>query len=285
MTILHSVLYGVVQGLTEFLPISSTAHLRLLPEILGQKDPGSAYTAVIQLGTLLAVLIFFRKELLQGIQGLFAKDRNSPDAKLGMAVLYATIPIVVLGFACKDLIKGPARSLYVIGAALIVMGIVMVLADKVGKKSREVKDIEAKDGWFVGLWQALSLIPGMSRSGSSISGGLFAGFDREAATRLSFLMSVPAITLAGLYEAYHERKNLIGDMLAPTIVGTIVSFVVGYLCIKWLIGFISKHGVVPFVAYRVVLGILIIGLCAGGVIKPISEEETANVPSQTTASH
>lgn len=285
MTILHSVLYGLVQGLTEFLPISSTAHLRLVPEILKQPDPGAAFTAVIQLGTLLAVLIFFRKELLMALKGMLSKDRTTPEARLGMAVFYATIPIVVIGFAAKDIIKGPARDLRVIALSLIVMGIVMLMAERFAKKQRTVADIEAKDGWFVGMWQALSLIPGMSRSGSSISGALFAGFDREAATRLSFLMSVPAITLAGLYEAYKDGKDLDGAMLAPTIVGTIVSFVVGYLCIKWLIGFISKHGVVPFVAYRVVLGILIIGLCAGGVIKPISEEETANVPSQTTASH
>ncbi|HLO99085.1 MAG TPA: undecaprenyl-diphosphate phosphatase, partial [Fimbriimonas sp.] len=167
MTIIESVLYGVVQGLTEFLPISSTAHLRLVPEVLKHEDPGAAFTAVIQLGTLLAVLIFFRKELWSALKGMFSKDRTTPEAKLGMAVFYATIPIVIFGFAFKDIIKGPARDLRVIAASLIIMGIVMFVAERMAKKARSVAQIEAKDGWFVGFWQALSLIPGMSRSGSS----------------------------------------------------------------------------------------------------------------------
>lgn len=284
MTILESVLYGVVQGLTEFLPISSTAHLRLLPEVLGKPDPGAAYTAVIQLGTVLAVLIYFRKDLLRALKGLFSNDRTTPDAKLGTAVVLATIPIVVIGFLCKDYIKGPLRSLNVIGISLIVMGILMMVAEKTSKKARSADDIKVADGVIVGLWQVLPLIPGMSRSGSTITGALFAGFDRETATRLSFLMSVPAITLAGLYAAYSDGKHLAGDMLIPTIVAAAVSFVVGYACIKWLMGYVSKHGIGVFVAYRIVLGIVILVLCGTGVVKPMSEEAQSHVQTQTPAS-
>lgn len=286
MTIVQAIVYGVVQGLTEFLPVSSTAHLRIVPELLGWQDAGAAFTAVIQLGTVGAVLVYFRSDLSKALSGFIKSLTGGPkdtiEAKTGWAVFYATIPICILGFALKDFIEGPFRSLWVIGSSLIFMGLVMAYIEKSKLGERNLDSVERIDGIKIGFWQCLSLIPGMSRSGSSISGAFFSGFNRETATRLSFLMSVPAITLAGLYEGIKEIKKLSGELMIPTIVATIVSFVVGFACIKWLIGFVQKRGLIPFVAYRVVLGIVILGLCAAGVLKPESPKEATDVSKEVT---
>ncbi|RYG28663.1 undecaprenyl-diphosphate phosphatase, partial [bacterium] len=175
----------------------------------------------------------------------------------------------------KHQIEGPLRSLWVIAGALIVMGLVMLLAERTGNKSRTERAVTVKDGAIVGLWQALALIPGMSRSGSTISGALFANFDRPTAARFSFLLSVPSITAAGLYEAFKERKGLGGDLLAPTAIATVVSFVVGYLAISWLIPFIARRGIRPFVAYRIALGLLLMVLLGTGKLVPNRAPEVA----------
>lgn len=283
MTIFQSIVYGVVQGLTEFLPVSSTAHLRVVPALLNWPDPGAAFTAVIQLGTVLAVLIYFWNDLVKAFLGLFSKDRQSVEFKTGWAVFIATIPIVILALLLKKYIEGPLRSLYVISFSLIFMGVLMWIVEKKFEGKRTLEDVNLSDGLKVGLLQAVALIPGMSRSGSSITGAFFAGFNKESATRLSFLMSVPAILIAGTYEGIKEGKYITSEgVLIPTIVATIVSFIVGYACIKWLIGFVAQKGLTPFVAYRIVVGVILIGLCATGVLNP--NEDPTETRKTTSAS-
>ncbi len=285
MTILQSIVYGVVQGLTEFIPVSSTAHLRLVPAIMHWTDPGSAFTAVIQLGSVLAVFIYFWKDLSGAFMGWlksFKGDRNTVEARTGWAVFYATIIIAVVGLALEKHIEGPFRSLYVVAFSMIAMAILMYFADSREDNGRTIESIQTGDGVKIGLWQCLALVPGMSRSGSSITGALFSGFDRRSAARLSFLMSVPAVTLAGIFEGYKKYKLLTGDMLTPTIIATVISFVVGYACINWLIGFISTKGTRPFVAYRIALGILILILCATHTIDPSPTSEKSDVSPQAS---
>ncbi len=285
MTILQSIIYGVVQGLTEFIPVSSTAHLRLLPALMHWPDPGAAFTAVIQLGTVLAVLIYFWKDLSAAFMGWaksFTGDKNTVEARTGWAVFYATIIIAVVAKLLEKYIEGPFRSLYVVAGSMIIMAVLMFIADSRKDNDRPIEAIQTTDGIKIGLWQCLALIPGMSRSGSSITGALFGGFDRRSAARLSFLMSVPAITLAGLYEGIKKYKDIADGMMTPTIIAAIVSFVVGYACISWLINFLSTKGTKPFVAYRIVLGVMILVLCATGTINPDSDTKKADVPKETS---
>ncbi len=272
MDLLKALLYGVVQGLTEFLPISSTAHLRIVPELFGWADPGAAFTAVIQLGTVAAILLYFRRDLAAALAGwvrsIATGDRTSHEARVGWAVFWGTIPIVVLGLLGKRYIEGPFRSLWVVAGAMIVGALLMAFAERTGRGTRDERAITARDGAAVGLWQCLALVPGMSRSGSTISGALLANFDRASAARFSFLLSVPSIAGAGLYEAFKERKSLGHDLLVPTVVATAVSFVVGYAAISWLIPFIQRRGIRPFVLYRVALGVVLLVLLAGHRLAP-----------------
>jgi undecaprenyl-diphosphatase len=285
MTTIQAIIYGIVQGLTEFIPVSSTAHLRLVPAVMHWPDPGSAFTAVIQLGTVFAVLIYFWKDLSSAFLGWiksFTGDKNTVEARTGWAVFYATIIIGVVAVILEKYIEGPFRSLYVIAASMIVMAVLMFIADSRKNNDRPIDSIQAFDGIKIGLWQCLALIPGMSRSGSSITGAQFSGFDRRSAARLSFLMSVPAIALAGIYEGVKKYKLLTGDMMTPTLIATIVSFVVGYACISWLINFLSTKGTKPFVLYRIALGILILILCSTGTIDPSAKNQD-HVPPKTSA--
>lgn len=279
MDFLTAVFYGIVQGITEWLPVSSTAHLRLLPVVLGQPDPGAAFTAVIQLGTLLAVLIYFWKDLsrifVAWARSVPSGDRSAPDARLGWGIFFGSIPIVIFGLAFRHAIEGRLRSLVVVGTSLIVIGIVMLIAERFGTKRRKLEDLTVRDGLIVGLWQAIALIPGASRSGSTISGGLFQGFDRATAARYSFLLSVPSVLAAGLKELWDARHVILGSQLAPTLVATAVSFIVGYASIAWLIGYLQRHSTAVFVAYRVLLGATILALVMTGRVAdshPVSTE-------------
>lgn len=276
MGLIEAILYGIVQGITEWLPISSTAHLRLLPEVLHGRDPGAGFTAVIQLGTILAVLIYFRTDLWGAIRGwaraVAGKDKDSLEAKVGWGVFYGTLPIVLIGFALRHQISSDSiRSLYVISGTLIVMGVVMLIAERLGKRDRGFEAITVKDGIVVGLWQALALLPGMSRSGSTISGGLFAGFDRQTAARFSFLLSVPSIIAAGLFEILNERKQLLDAGLTNVAVATVVSFAVGYASIAFLMKYLQKNGIGIFIGYRIGLGILLLILLQQGILHPVSQ--------------
>jgi undecaprenyl-diphosphatase len=269
--IVEAIILGIVQGLTEFLPISSTGHLRLVPTLFGWPDPGAAFTAVIQLGTLAAVLIYFRTDLAKIFTAWVRSLRGekSFEARLGWAIVVGTIPIVVLGLLGKDYIEGSLRSMTVIGTMLIVIGLLMLVAEKVGRQKRSSDSLGMRDGLIVGLWQAVALIPGASRSGSTITGALFLGLERAAAARFSFLLSVPSIFAAGIYEAVKERKEIMGSNLTPVIIGTIVSFLVGYAAIAFLMAFLQKRSTLVFIVYRVVLGAIILGLVFSGRIDPM----------------
>jgi undecaprenyl-diphosphatase len=268
----EAIVLGIVQGLTEFLPISSTAHLRIIPAFLGWDDPGAAFTAVTQLGTVAAVLIYFRDDLVRVTRAWLAslRDRSRRgelDARMGWYIILATIPIGVLGLIFKDQIETGARSLTLIGTTLIVLGIVLWIAERVATQKRDESQVTRKDAVVVGAAQALALVPGVSRSGATITAGLFNGLTREAAARFSFLLSIPAITLAGLYQGV----KLVSDGTESTSwfalgSATAVAFVVGYASIAFLLKYLTTHSTNVFVFYRIALGLLVLGLVAGGVI-------------------
>jgi undecaprenyl-diphosphatase len=273
VSFLEAVVLGIVQGLTEFLPISSTGHLRIVPAFLGWKDPGAAFTAVTQMGTMFAVLLYFREDLLRITRAWLASlrepvKRRELDARLGWYIVLGTIPIGICGVLFKDQIETGARDLYLIGGALIVLGLILLAAEKVGTRERDVERIRTKDGFAIGMAQALALIPGVSRSGATITAGLFMGLDRTSAARFSFLLSVPAVVLSGLF----ELGSIIsgeegGDTTALGLVlATVLAFVTGYASIAFLLRFLVTHSTLVFVVYRVALGALTIALTASGAI-------------------
>ena len=272
MSTFEAIVLGIVQGLTEFLPISSTGHLRIVPAFAGWEDPGAAVTAVIQLGTTLAVLIYFRHELLR-IALAWADSvrtrgrRRDLDARLGWYIVLGTVPIGIFGLIFNDQIEHGARNLYLIGSVLIAFAFVMLAAERLSSKEREISDMRASDGAFVGCAQALALVPGVSRSGATISAGLFRGLEREAAARYSFLLSTPAIVLSALFES---RKFIRGDETGASgfelAIATLFAFIVGYLSIAFLLRYLARHSLMVFVSYRIVLGVLVIALAAAGAI-------------------
>lgn len=271
MNLFQAIVYGIVQGLTEFLPISSSGHLFLVPTLLKWKDAGAGFTAVIQLGTLAAVFIYFWSDLVKlsgaWFKSLTSKEaRETPEAKQAWGVFYGTIPIIVIGFLLKSQIEGAFRSPWVVASTLIGFGLLMGLAEKLGSQKISSEGVTVKHGFLMGLWQCLALVPGSSRSGSTITGGLFMGLERGAAARYSFLLSVPAILASGLYKLVDERKNLLEEGLTATLVGTAVSFIVGYLAVAWLMKFLQNRSTWIFVWYRVALGLLILALAASGAL-------------------
>lgn len=270
MNVLQGAVLGVVQGLTEFLPISSTAHLRIVPAFAGWDDPGAAFTAVVQLGTMLAILVYFWREIahitVAWCRGWVDREvRRSLECRLGWYVIIATVPIGVFGLLFSDQIENGARNLWLIASALIALGLVLALAERVGKRNRVEEQIRLRDGLIVGFAQAAALVPGVSRSGSTITAGLFVGLEREAAARFSFLLSIPAVVLSGLYEV-----TKVGGENTPsipvTVVATILAFVVGLATIHWLLRFLTRHSTGVFVAYRLMMGFAVLGLLATGAI-------------------
>lgn len=275
MGVIEAIILGIVQGLTEFLPISSTAHIRILPALLGWEDPGAGFTAVIQLGTLMAVLIYFKKDLLGILLGwckwfLGGQHRGTPEAKMGWAILVGTVPIVILGVLFKDQIENELRSLYVIAWALIGLGALLLIAERLGKRQRKVQEATFRDGLWIGGWQAVALIPGSSRSGSTMTGGLFANFDRESAARFSFLLSVPSVFAAGIYSVVRHLSEVSGPLLGPIIIATLTAFVSGYWAIAFLMKFLQNNSLLPFVIYRFMLAVLILILLQQGVLTPMT---------------
>lgn len=271
MTWLQAVVLGIVQGLTEFLPISSSGHVFLAPLLFpGMEDPGAGFTAVIQIGTIIAVLLYFWRDLLDMIKGWAASlkpgNPQTPQSKLGWAVILGTIPIAVVGLVLEDQIDTVFRGTYVVAGSLILFGIVLAIAEKVGKRERDIKTVTLKDGLQIGLWQCIALIPGSSRSGCTITGGLFLGMERDTAARFSFLLSVPAILASGLYKLVKEKDVLLADGMTTTIIATIAAFISGYAAIAFLMKFLQTRSTMVFVIYRVALGILLIGLVLAGVI-------------------
>ncbi len=269
MNAFEAIVLGLVQGLTEFLPISSSGHLRIVPAFFGWEDPGAAFTAVIQLGTMAAVLLYFRRDLWR-IAVAWLRSLRDPeargdlDARMGWYIILGTIPIGILGLAFKDPIETEFRNLELIGTTLIVFGLLMLAAEAVSRRDRALREITRRDGLLIGLAQALALVPGVSRSGATISAGLLLNFDRAAAARYSFLLSVPAVVLSGLFELRHAGEgNLpIGD----TALATVIAFVAGYASIAFLLRYLARHTIVVFVAYRLVLGVLVLALAATNTI-------------------
>ncbi|MEA2364321.1 MAG: undecaprenyl-diphosphatase [Thermoleophilaceae bacterium] len=265
---------GIVQGLTEFLPISSTGHLRIVPAFLGWEDPGAAFTAVTQLGTMAAVLLYFRHDLIRisraWLRSLRDREaRGELDARLGWYILLGTIPIGIFGLLFKNQIETGARDLYLIGIALIVLGLVLLAAERVGTRERSIEQINVRDGVAVGFAQALALVPGVSRSGATITAGLFLGLDRPSAARFSFLLSIPAVVLSGLLELGSILNGDEGQHVSPAnlAVATLLAFVTGYAAIAWMLRYLTSHSTVIFVVYRVALGALVLALVGSGAIK------------------
>jgi undecaprenyl-diphosphatase len=262
----RALVLGVVQGLTEFLPISSTAHLKVVPVLLGWGDPGVSVTAVIQLGSIAAVLAFFRRDLLEVGRGMARAFRHGqwgdPTARLGLAMALGTVPIVLAGMALKlwvpDYDNAPVRSMGSIAIVSIVMALLLALAELVGKRRRTLEQVRPMDGVLVGLAQALALVPGVSRSGSTLTASLFTGWERAAAARFSFLLGLPAITLAGLVELKGALEAPANGGLIPLLVGILSAAVVSWLAIAWLLRFLQRHSTWIFVAYRLVFGAAIL---------------------------
>ncbi|HEY5609793.1 MAG TPA: undecaprenyl-diphosphatase UppP [Thermoanaerobaculia bacterium] len=273
MTILEAIILGLVQGLTEFIPISSTAHLRIVPALLGWKDPGAAASAVIQLGTLLAVVIYFFRDLVRMtiafFRGLARRDPfGEPDSRLAWYVIVGTIPVVVLGVAFKDFIETGARSLWIISASLIAVAILLLIAELCVRRVelRAMSEVRFGDAVAIGFGQAMALIPGMSRSGSTIMVGLFRRLSHEAGARFSFLLSVPAILAAGVFELIAEWEHLDSLGWTPIVVSTVVSFVSGWASIWFLLRYLRTHTTHVFIYYRIALGILMLVLLASGYL-------------------
>jgi undecaprenyl-diphosphatase len=271
---LEAIVLGIVQGLTEFLPISSTGHLRIVPAFLGWEDPGAAFTAVTQLGTMAAVLLYFRHDLLRIALAWLRSLRDPParrelDARIGWYIVLGTIPIGIFGVLFKDQIETGARDLYLIGTALIVLGFVLLAAERMGTKTRTIEQIAARDGLAVGFAQALALVPGVSRSGATITAGLFLGLDRTTAARFSFLLSVPAVVLSGLFELGSILSGEEGQHVSTgnLIIATALAFVTGYAAIAWLLRYLTTHSLMVFVVYRVALGVVVLVLVSSGAIK------------------
>ncbi|MGC4939871.1 undecaprenyl-diphosphate phosphatase [Kribbella sp. DT2] len=272
MNIWDSIVLGTVEGLTEFLPVSSTGHLAIAAKLLGLRidDPSvTGYTAVIQIGAIAAVVLFFRGDIRRILGGWFSglahrERRTEFDFRMGWYVVVGSLPIGIVGFVAKGMISGPLRSLWWVAGALIAWSAVMVLAERISTKARPLTRITMADAVVMGLVQCLALIPGVSRSGATISAGLLRGLDRVAATRIAFLLGIPALVGAGLYELKDALHGSIG--VAPLVVGTVVSFVVAYASVAWLLRFVAKHSIEVFAVYRVLLGTVLVVLLAVGAI-------------------
>ena len=275
MTLFEAILLGLIQGITEFLPISSSAHVQIAQELMGlsnlSKPELTAFIATIQIGTELAVVSYFAKMIWDILRSYFKNafrpwSAQPADSKLGWLVILGSFPVAILGLVFQDFIENDVRQLWVIGVTLIVFGVILGLADKFGKSHREIKDLNLKSGIIFGLGQAMALIPGVSRSGGTITVGRLMGFSREAATRYSFLLAIPAILASGGYQFIKSYGDLPPDLLTGTIIATVVSFVSGYAVIAWLLRYLVRGSFMPFVIWRVGVGsALLIALAIGAI--------------------
>ena len=274
MNIVEALILGVVEGITEFLPISSTGHLTITEKLFGLKidDPGvTAFTAIIQVGAILAAIIYFRDDIWRiaraWVRGLLNAGARTNDYKFGWAVIIGSIPIGIIGLLFKDQIETNLRSLWIVAFALIAWSGVMFLADRLDRANRHEADVTWKDTLVIGIVQCLALFPGVSRSGATISAGLFRGLDRVTVTRLSFFLGIPALTAAGIQQAVTEAGNVAtGVGWGNTLLATVVSFIVAYLSIAWLLKYVASHTFNAFIIYRIALGIVLIALLATGTI-------------------
>ena len=282
MNIIEAIILGIIQGITEFLPISSTGHLTITGKLMNlissdHPEHWTAFIAVMQLGTLIAVLIFFRNDLLLIIKDFFSDNlfrrknfsEQTIDSKMGWYLVIATIPGAIIGLGFKHIIEGVlTKNLYVIAASLIILAIILTVAEKFGKFNRETKDIKWYDALIIGIAQSFALIPGSSRSGTTITAGLFLGLKRETAARFSFLMSIPAVAASGLLEFYQSLKYIHSAEMINLIVATIFSALVGYISIEFLLRYLKKNSTFVFIIYRVIIGIIILLLLSKGILQP-----------------
>jgi undecaprenyl-diphosphatase len=285
MSILEAVTLGIVQGLTEFLPISSTAHLRVVPAILGWDDPGAAFSAVIQCGTLVAVCVALRRDIVAIVAGFVEGLRTgrplaTVESRTAILIALGTLPIVAVGFAARHLIRTEARRLEVVTAALLAATALMAAAEawcawraRRGEPGRDgLEGVRFRDGLAMGMAQVLALVPGTSRSGVTISAGMFAGLDRRTAARFSFLLSLPAVAAAGLLEAWQQRQEILGtpEAVAAAVWGTLAAAIVGYAAIRWLLRILTSHTLWPFIAYRIALALLLAWSLSSGWVPALS---------------
>ncbi len=275
MSLFEALVLGLIQGLTEFLPISSSAHVQIAQELMGlselTKPQLTAFIATIQIGTELAVVLYFAKTIWSILSSWFTAGfrrwRQQPqEAKMGWLIIIGSLPIVVLGLAFESQIEQDVRQLWVIAITLIVFGVFLGLADRFGNKSKPIEELDLKSGLAFGVGQALALVPGVSRSGGSITVGLMLGFTREAAARYSFLLAIPAVLAAGAYQFIQSFGNLPADLLFATSLATVVSFVSGYAVIAWLLKYLERGSYMPFVIWRIVVGIGLLALLSVGAV-------------------
>ncbi|EYT51447.1 MULTISPECIES: undecaprenyl-diphosphate phosphatase [Kocuria] len=274
MNWIETIILGLVQGLTEFLPVSSSAHLRIVGELLpNSADPGAAFTAITQLGTETAVIIYFWRDIVRILKqwtlSLVGRvERSDPDARMGWLIILGSLPIGVLGLLLEDYIDTEFRSLWITATMLVVFGVILAVADRVGRQARHLDDLTVKHGVLFGLAQALALIPGVSRSGGTITAGLLMGYTREAAARYAFLLAIPAVFASGLYKlAQSVGQPQAGPYgMTETLVATGIAFVVAYVIIGWFMHYISNRSYTIFVWYRIALGLAIFVLLGLGVI-------------------
>jgi undecaprenyl-diphosphatase len=297
MTLFQALIIGIVQGLTEFLPISSTAHIRIVPELLGWTDPGAAFTAVIQWGTLVAALLYFRRDIVNLTRAFLSetfsrKFCTSYEGKMAWMIILGTIPIVVLGLTFKKQIETSLRSLYVISASMVLLAFVLLIAEwlvqwreRTLQKQKDFSELNWWDTLTVGFAQAIALIPGASRSGVTITGGLFVGMKRETAARYSFLLSLPAVFGAGVLELYKERHDLLasGSSTSNLVIATVVSGIVGYATIAFLLNYLKRHTTYLFIFYRFALGGLLLALLLAGRLQPLPDTTIAKATETTVA--
>lgn len=274
MSWLQVVVLSVVQGLTEFLPVSSSGHLAIVSRVFFADDAGASFTAVTQLGTEAAVLIYFAKDIARIVRawfnGLLIKShRDNVDYRMGWFVIIGTIPICVLGLLFKDVIRSGVRNLWIVATALVVFSAVIAAAEYYGRQVRHAEQLTWRDSIIVGLAQCLALVPGVSRSGATISAGLFLGLDRELAARFGFLLAIPAVLASGLFslpDAFHPVSEGMSATGAQLLVATVIAFAVGFAAVAWFLKFLVRHGMYWFVGYRVVVGVAVLALLAGGVV-------------------
>ena len=288
MSLVQAIILGLVQGLTEFLPISSSGHLLIAPALMHMKDPGDGFTAVIQLGTVLATFVYFWNDISRAFMA-WARSisdkslRDTPDGRIGWATFYGTIPIVVIGLLVQKLINKEFREdLRLTAAMLIGFGLLLMVAEVVGKKVRPLEQTKPMDGFWMGAFQACALVPGASRSGTSITGGLFLGLERGAAARLSFLMSIPAVALSGLYELFKARADLMEMGALNVIVASVVAFATGMAAVHFLITYLKTKPVTIFVIYRLIAGVVLLAMIATGNLRPKPNDNAAPEPIPTS---
>lgn len=282
MSIIEAIILGIIQGLSEFIPISSTGHLTLAGKfmsLISEENPEhwTSFIAIIQLGTLLSVLIYFWKDLINILSGFIKENlisrksfkQQSLNSRLGWLIILGTIPIVIIGLGLKDVIEGNlTKNLYVISASLIILAIILFIAERIANFKKDIENITVLDSFIIGIAQAIALIPGSSRSGTTITAALFLGLKRDIAARFSFLLSVPAIFASGLLQLYEGLKTINPDMMINVVISTIVSAISGYWAIDFLIKFLKTYSTTLFIVYRVVLGVIIIILLTNNIIKP-----------------